>query len=288
MMPRKPTTEARLKDAREAAVEATASIRFLEAKRAEALLRDDDDGATKVLAEIERLRLFVRNTEEKAALLQGELNKETALRHAKEKEGLIGRIETKLTSREAMAEELTKLIGRSNQIMLELFATGLAVDAAWGWAGGDRHAILLLPEELVAALQHELFRQTAIPRMGGGQREAPHAGWKFPGAKPARLDLTHLPQKNPSLLETIRSANSYASDVMRARRPSTAIPFTVTVAAPEPRERTAAEVELAALLKRQAEMAADPALDDRAYADLIQQISTAQAAVTETEQTNNV
>jgi hypothetical protein len=285
-MPKKLSIETRLKEAREAAIEATAKIKALESKRAERLLLDEDQAAAAILQEIEKLRAFVRGTEDKAALLQKELEKERAERFARENEGKITRIETKLAAREALAAELETVIGRANKILLELFAAGQAVDAAWGWAGGDRHAILLLPEELVAALQHELFRQTAIPRMGGGQREAANAGWKFPGAKPARLDLTHLPQKNPSLLETIRSANSYASDVMRARRPSMATPPTIApVAAPEPRERTPAETELAGLLIKQAAMAADPAIDDRAYHDLVKQISVAQAAL-EKEQPN--
>jgi hypothetical protein len=175
-MPKKPSTEARLRDAREAAAEATAKIRELELKRSAALLRDDDEAAATILAEISKLRAYAAGSEDKVRLLEGELQRETALRHAREKEGLIGRIETKLQAREAVVEELVTVIGRANTLMLELFDQSRAVAAAWGWAGGDRHAILLLPEELVAALQIDLYRQTAIPRLGGGQREAPNAG----------------------------------------------------------------------------------------------------------------
>jgi hypothetical protein len=100
-MAKRPTTETRLKDAREAAAEAAGKIKELEARRADALLRDDDDGAAKLLAEIEKLRAYVRGSTDKIELLEAELRKETALRHAKEKDGLITRIETRLAAREA-------------------------------------------------------------------------------------------------------------------------------------------------------------------------------------------
>jgi hypothetical protein len=281
MMAKRVTTQSRLADAKGAAAAATSKIRELEGKRADALLRDDDEAASKHWAENERLRVFARNAEEKARLLQGELQKETALRHAKENEALIGRIETKFAAREAVADELTTVLGRVNELILEMFEQGRAIDAAWGWAGGDRHALLLLPEELVAALQYELYRQTAIPRLGGGQKEAPNAGWKFPGARPPRIEQTHLPKSIRSLVDTVRDASTYASDVMRGKRTAGTTAPVVPVVAPEPRERTQAEVELAALLKRQPAMAADPAIDDQAYADLVQQIALAQASIGE-------
>jgi hypothetical protein len=288
MMAKRPTTESRLADARGAASAATARIKELEAKRSTALLHDDDAGAATILADIERLRVFVRNAEDKAGLLAEELQKETALRHAKENEALIGRIESKLAAREATAAELVTVIGKANELMLEMFEQSRAIDAAWGWAGGDRHALLLPREEMVGALQIELYRQTANPLMGGGQREHINAGWKFPGARPARLDLTHLPGKNPSLLEAVRSASSFASDIMRGRRtPATPAPV-VPVTAPPARQRSLAEVELAGLLQKQSELAAiaSPSVDDdRAYADVVQKISIAQATL-EKEQQN--
>jgi hypothetical protein len=287
-MPRKPTTEARLKDAREAAAEATAKIKALESKRAERLLLDEDQAAATILAEIEKLRAFVRGTEDKVALLEAELRKETALRHARENAALIGRVETKLAAREATAEQFVEGVGHLNRLALELLEQSRAIDAGWGWSNSDRYGLSLLRDSLLAAMAHEMYRQSAVPKFGGGQNEGPLAGWQLPGSRPPRLDLVHQPKKIPSLVDVMRDASTYASDVMRARRPSTATAPAVPIAPPEPRERTPAEVELAGLLKRQAEMAADPALDDRAYADLIQQISIAQAAVTETEQTNNV
>jgi hypothetical protein len=269
-MPKKPSTETRLKDAKEAAAEATGKIRELEGKRADALLRDDDDGATKVLAEIERLRLFVRNTEDKAALLQAELKKEETLRHARFNAGLIGRVETKLAAREATAEQIQAGIGHLNRLALELMEQSRAIDAAWGWSNSDRFGLALLRDGLLAAMAHELYRQSAIPKFGGGQNEGPLAGFQLPGSRPPRLDLVHQPKKIPSLVEVMRDASIFASDVMHGRRPSTATAPTVLVAPQEPRERTAAEVEMAGLLKRQSELAAIPnpsPEDDRAYAD---------------------
>jgi hypothetical protein len=283
-MPKKPNTETRLKEAREAAAEATAKIRELEAKRADALLRDDDDGAAKLLAEIERLRAFRSGLEDKAKLLEAEVRKETAQRHAREKEGLIGRIESRLAAREAVAAELVTVIGRANALMLELFESGHAIDCAFGWQGHDRKALLLLPDDLVAAFQHELYRQTAIPKLGGGQKEAPHAGWKFPGAKPPRIEQTHQPKSIPPLVSVLQDASTYASNVMRGRRTPTTTAPVVPVTAPEPREPTMAEGQLAGLLRRQSELAAiehPTPEDDRAYGELVKQISQAQASIEE-------
>jgi hypothetical protein len=284
MMAKRPTTESRLKDAREASAEATAAIRSLEGKRAEALLADDDLGAGKLLAEIEKLRVFVRGTEDKIGLLEGEAKKETAERHARENASLIGRIETKFAAREAVAEQIVTGIGQLNRLALELIEQSRAVDAAWGWTNADRFGLLLLRDGLVAAIQHEFYRQTAIPRLGGGQHEGRNAGWQLPGSRPPRLDLVHRPKEIPSLVDVLRDASVYASDVMRARRtPATTAPV-VPATAPEPRERTKAETELAGLLQRQNQLAAiaNPTPeDDRAYGELVKQISIAQTAIEE-------
>jgi hypothetical protein len=283
-MAKRPTTETRVLEARAAAAEAGGKVRELEAKRAERLLLDDDDGASKLWAEIGRLRLFVSNTEEKAALLQKELQKETAQRFARENEAKIGRIEQKLQAREAIAAELETVFARANELILEMLAIGRQVDAAWGWAGGDRHALLLFRGEVVGHLAFEMYRLSAIPRLGGGRQEGVDAGWHLPGAK-APLELVHLPKKIPSFVSVLQNATSYASDVMRARRtPASNDAPVVPVVAPEPRERTVAEVELAGLLQRQHELAAiaNPTPDDdRAYAELVQQISLAQASIGE-------
>jgi hypothetical protein len=219
------------------------------------LLRDDDDGAAKLLAEIERLRLFVRGTEDKAALLEKELQKERAQHIAKEKAALIGRIETKLQAREAAAAELETVLARANSLILEILNIGRQVDAAWPWANGDRNALLLFRNDVVAAVRHESYRISAIPRLGGGQKEGLDAGWHLPGSESPRFDLVHRPKSIPGLVSVLRNASTYASDIMRARRaPATAAPV-VPVVAPEPRERTVAEAELAGLLRRQDELA---------------------------------
>jgi hypothetical protein len=56
------------------------------------------------------------------------------------------------------------------------------------------------------------------------------------------------------------------------------------VTAPEPREPTMAEGQLAGLLRRQSELAAiehPTPEDDRAYGELVKQISQAQASIEE-------
>jgi hypothetical protein len=269
-MPRKPNTEARLSDAREAAAEATAKIKALESKRAERLLLDEDQAAATILAEIEKLRLFVRGTTDKIGLLEAELQKETAERHARFNAGVVGRVETKLAAREATAEQFVEAVGHLNRLGMELLEQSRAIDAGWNWSNSDRYGLSLLRDGLLAAMAHEFYRQSAVPKFGGGQNEGPLAGWALPGSRAPRLDLVHRPKEIPSLVEVMRNASSFASDVMHGRRPSTATPPTVPIAAPEPRERTPAEIELAGLLKRQSDLAAiqNPSPeDDRAYAE---------------------
>jgi hypothetical protein len=269
-MPKKPSTESRLHDARGASAAATAKIRELEPKRSAALLRDDDDAAGTILVEIERLRVFARNAEEKARLLLAEAKKEEALRHSKENEAKIKRIEGALAAREAIGAELETVFAKANELALELLAINHKVDAAWPWTTGDLFALLLHRNAVVAAFSHEQYRISAVPRLGGGQQEGVNAGWKLPGSEPPRFDLVHRPKSIPSLVSVLRAASRYASDVMRGHRPPATTAPVVPVAPPEPRERTPAEIKLAGLLKRQHELASitNPTPeDDQAYTE---------------------
>jgi hypothetical protein len=278
MMAKTQTTESRLHDARGASAAATAKIREFETKRSAALLRDDDEAAATILVEIERLRVFARNAEEKARLLLAEAKKEEALRHSKENEAKIKRIEGTLAAREAIAAELVTVFARANELALEMLALNHKVDAAWPWTTGDLFALLLHRNAVVAALKHEQYRLSAIPRLGGGQQEGVNAGWKLPGSEPPRYDLVHRPKSIPSLVSVLRDASSYGSAVMRGHRtPATAAPAQQKLSAlnfstPD----TVTPTKLSALLERQHELAAldnpSPA-QEAEYGEVIKQIA---------------
>jgi hypothetical protein len=109
-----------------------------------------------------------------------------------------------------------------------------------------------------------------------------HAGVHFPGSKVPRYELTHLQERIPSLTVALQQATAHASNILRGKRPSVTAdigaPALVPVTNINPVPRTTAQEQLASLLKRQAELAEDPAREAE-YFDTIAQIAAAQAAV---------
>jgi hypothetical protein len=115
-------------------------------------------------------------------------------------------------------------------------------------------------------------------------------GSRFPGSKPPSLSLYNLPSAIEPFVNVISAANKYASDVMRGKRVSGPPPQPEgngASATPLERERTPAEMRLADLLKRQAELAADPTREEE-YNQIVLEIAKASDAAEAMKEASHV
>jgi hypothetical protein len=279
--------EARLKAAKAAHAETTEQIRKIGVARADELLQDNDKEAARLDGELEQLRRLERGHRDKIGLLEAEAKKAEAARHAKEKQSLIERVEARFLEREAIGAELADMIRKINSLFVRLIELGRIIDSGWPWPSPDRQALMLFRENIVEATANELFRVTAHVRLGGGQIEHPDAGLRFPGSKPSRLELMDLPSHVTPLVDVLRAASEYGSDVMRGKRITVTASPPVTAAAPAtPVPGNGVPTELSSLLERMASLAAldSPSPNEEAeYAEVIKQL-----VMLETEQTTNV
>src|SRR5262249_15128443 len=213
---------------------------------------------------------------------------------------LIHRLGQKFADRNRLAYELQDLIPKANGLFLKMLELNRAIDAAWGWPAADRLALMLPRETIFGAIEHELFRVTAVPLRGGGQDEGPNGGHRFPGSRPPNLGVMNLPSAVTSLADTMREAGDYGSRIMRSGKggptpvapeptpPATngddrGYPLSNGNAAPASSpQRSAAEERLSALLRKQSDLASLPTMSpdqDREYGELVSAIAMASAQV---------
>jgi hypothetical protein len=186
-----------------------------------------------------------------------------------------------------------------------VIAIGHDLQAAWEWQPHNLPPLLLTPNSIAAALTHEMFRVGHRVRLYGGQ-DNDETVITFPGAKSPRIELVGRPDLVKPLVDVLKQATGLASDILRGGR-STSAPAPehvetsphhdgggggakIDAAAKEPvaanghaveavPSLTASEQKLASLLKRQAELAADPATDEAVYQGVVSEIAAAAAAV---------
>jgi hypothetical protein len=279
--PTPPSATGRLEAATSALADVNRRISELTEQRNAALLKDDDATAIRLGSEIDALHQAAKAHEDKIKLLRAAAEQELAERRAREREGLITRIEDKLAARDAVGRELQDAVAAADRAFRKLIDIGTEVQAAWSWPASDIPACLLSHGAITTALSHELYRIGGRPKLLGGQPEHPHAGRSFPGAKSPRFELANLPERIPAITTVLQQATEHASNIMRGKRPSAQVD--VVVSAPLPvmngGPRTAAQEALGKLLKQQQQMV-DTSADEAEYKRLIDQIAEAQAAVT--------
>jgi hypothetical protein len=126
----------RLEGEKAALDDAARHLAELESKRNAALLADDDRTAGKLLGEIEQQRRLIRGHHDKIGLLQAEAEREEVERVARERAGLISRIEKKISERNAAAAELTVGLEQAARALGKMVELGSAIAAAWPWPAG--------------------------------------------------------------------------------------------------------------------------------------------------------
>jgi hypothetical protein len=201
---------------------------------------------------------------------------------------LIGRIEAKLAARDSAGAELADAIKQADAAFRKMIDCGQAAIAAWPWQSHDTHAVLLTPGAVTAAITHELWKIGGRPRRYGGM-DKPGDGIDFPGGRCPRLEWLNLPERVKSLATVCAEASALASAIMRTGRSTSHVESLATDAAVstngqgESPQRTEAEQRLASLLKRQHELAEDPAREAE-YQRVVSEVVEAQAAVSAEQQ----
>jgi hypothetical protein len=230
--------------------------------------------------EIDRLKIAFASAEEKARAAEAE-------RIAREKLGLIDRIEAKFGERDSAVAELADAVKQADALFRRVCSLSREVDSAWPWQPHDRVAIGLPPGSILQALRHEIFRVGGRPHLLGGQDRDPEAGLDYPGGISPKLELKGTPHLVRPMVDVFREAAECASGIMRTGRSTSGatISFTTPEAGvpaalrKDPPPLTPAQQRLAELLRRQAELAAaDPSPENEAaYQDCVSQIADAQA-----------
>lgn len=283
-MARPKSAATRLEEALEAAEAGKRKLAELHASRNRALLADDDVTAMKLAAEIDIQGQSVRSITDKIELLKAEAEKEAAERRAKERAALIERIETKLKQRDEIGRELGETIQKADGLFRKLFEVAKEIRAAWPWAHHDFMPALLAETTIVRAVESEMYRLGARPALlGGATRQGPPS---FPGGRSPAIELALQPDKITPLVEALREASRFGSEIMRHGKASGVVPVTMVSLPPqaggEPRERTDAEQRLADLLKKQIELAEDVSpRGDELYAENLAEIVKVQAEIDE-------
>jgi hypothetical protein len=226
----------RLEQTRRDSAEADCKIGALEAERNAALLADRDAEAAKLDAELETLRRLARGFRDKIGLLEAEAERQEAAWRVKEHANLIGRIEKKLAERDAAGAELQAAITKCDELFRKMIQLGRAIDAAWNWQPHDRPACLLPGGAVLTALQHEVYRVGARPRLLGGQDGTD--ALDFPGGACPRIEWRGLPDRITPLVDVLKAASATASAIMRSGL-STASP--AFAASAEPAHATSAQ-----------------------------------------------
>jgi hypothetical protein len=273
-MARKPDPAAALQTAKVTLQEIQTRIAEITSQRDAALLSGEPATAIrKFYAELVEQQHNERTEADRIRLLEAEVERLRIERQAREKEGLIGRVEAKFKARSEAASELEQAIKTAEKAFRRIIDLSVECDAGWPFQTHERNAVMLSPTAIATAITHELYRTGARPRLYGGQDKGPHAGLHFPGAKSPSLALINLPSDIPTIVNVLRDAGNYASQVMRTGKG--VIPATAVVQAPDtpaPPQRSEAEERLNQLLQQQMKLSVNPA-DEQLYLAVVAEIS---------------
>jgi hypothetical protein len=263
----------RLGAARTAQAETVGRIAEVEAARAKAILDEDDAAARKLDAELEEAQRDARIAGERVRLLEAEALREEADDVLKRRKDHVARFTEKLSDADRVADELQATIEQADKLFRKLIQ--FREDARVAWWGSTPHemALSISPDgcalsglAIKALLMHEIYRVGARPFVGGtaGELKSPD----LPGGQCPDHRLLGQPHLIEPFGARMRKASQAAIDVMRGKIPEAGtLPSVPDTPPPPPAAsgngetpdpaRTTDQAKLAALLKRQAQLAED-------------------------------
>ena len=246
----------------QAAIEgATRKLADLNVQRNQCLLKDSNAEAIRLQIQVDALNQEVRAHRDKIELLKAEAEREANEKRAREREGQIKVIESKIAERDKAMDDVGTAIKLLAAAAERAITLGREIVAAWSWPPHDLAPALLTPPSIAAAISHESYRVSYHARRYGGQDVDPLAGHMLPGSKCPRLEWMELPSNTRPMVDVVRDASEFARQFMRSGKSSsaveaTAVPVPATNGGEAP-QRTESEQQLGALLKRMAELAED-------------------------------
>jgi hypothetical protein len=202
-----------LTEARTAAADVEVKLGEVRAKREALLLTGNDRALDKLEDELAALRRQAERAADRVRLLEEEARHAEDARRARERQALIGRIETKLAGRDQAGVELQDALAKAVQAFRTLVRLSRDVDAAWPFPVPDRAPCLLPAGSIVAAIQAEIYRIGTIPFTGGSYSEI--AEPSFPGGRVPDFSLAALPEQIAPLVDALHEASEHARKIMR-------------------------------------------------------------------------
>jgi hypothetical protein len=270
-----------LAEAQQELVETNAKLSDTGRRRDQLLLAGDERGLDAVEVELANLQKASVRQADRIRLLEAEAERETNESRVKERQGLIGRIEENLAERDAAGRRLQNTLIKADREFRELIRLSEAAAAAWPWPPSDLIPMLMSGATIARAVSHQLFKCGSRTPLLGRPGERVEVG--FPGGVCADHRLRGLVDQIPSLTDVLADGSRMASRIMRGG--SAATPASANGAAPLPPPasgngetadpvRTPDQAKLAALLKRQAQLAEDatPA-GELAYQQVVAEIA---------------
>jgi hypothetical protein len=168
-----------LTEARTAAADVEAKLAEVRAKRDALLLTGNERALDKLEDELAAQRRQVERAADRVRLLEVEERRAEATRQAREKRGLIERIERKLDASNEAAAELQNFVELADKAFRKVIALRSEVAAAWPWP--DQTALALGAQTIRTLLMHELYRVGSHPFVGGA--DGAIAQVSFPGGR---------------------------------------------------------------------------------------------------------
>jgi hypothetical protein len=286
----------RLEFAQAAIEEAIRKLGELNAQRNQCLLKDSTAEAIQLQIQIDALNQEVRAHRDKIELLKAEAEREANEKRAREREGQIKAIESKIAERDKAMDDVASAIKRLAAAAERAINLGREIVAGWSWQPHDLPAALLTPPSILTAISHESFRCSYHPRRYGGMDTDPLAGHMLPGSRCPRLEWTEIPERTRPMVDVVRDASEFAKRFLRTGRGSAVeavqhqavvepIPdFRNTNGGEAPR-RSEAEARLASLLKKQAELSEDVSPQgELEYQKIVSEIVRVQDEITAQQQ----
>jgi hypothetical protein len=280
-MARKPDPVVALEQARVSLQAIQVAAAEVNSRRDAALLAGEPAAAIRKLDEELAERQHEERTEsDRIQVLEREVERQRIERQAREKASLIGRVEAKFKARSDAAIELEQAIKTADKAFRKIVDLSVECDAAWGFATHERTAAMIPTASVLTAVTHEIYRVGSRPRRYGGQDRGAHPGLHFPGGQCPRLELVNLPESIPPIVNVLRDAANYASQVMRTGKGTPPAGATVVHVpdATTPPQRTAAQERLNQLLQQQMKLSMNPA-DEQAYLAVVAEIAEVSAEV---------
>jgi hypothetical protein len=232
-------------------------------KREQALLADDSNALDALDLTISRLQRAQGRQQERLRLLQQQVEQEEQEAVNKRRQALRERFAKRLAEADADAVELQQTAERMVTLYRKIIDIRETARAAWpiadsssNAAAGALEGAALSGSAVKALLAFEFYRISADPFLGGvpGERRQQ----SLPGAVSPRLDQQLMPSAITPFADALRKASAFAVETMGTKLdPLRALNVGEAVAPVDSDARTDKEQKLAALLKQQAELAAD-------------------------------